>query len=408
MFNLILMVGTLFPTTPSQLAGEWPGILGHDGSLTSSNPIEFLFPASPVQTLWKKNVGKGYSGPVSSGGKVVLFHRIENQEVVEAYLIENGQKLWSNNWETSYSDDYGKGDGPRATPLLVDDFVIVYSPDGVLRALDLKSGVLKWKKNISGSVNAKRPFFGFGASPACIDGVLVLNAGGINAGIVGISPKDGDIIWRQTNHPPGYATAIGCGDGNAAVFTRDGIAIVKAKTGDLTFEKRWRSRQEASVNAASPLKWSQGLLFTASYGTGCISLRHHKGKWEEAWSSDEVLSSHFVTPVHLNGLVVGFHGRQEQGTELRCIDPGSGKVYWKKDGVGGGWVGVVGEHVVLLREDGILSVFMPSRSGIQELVSIQVFKGPCWSPCAIAGGVLLARDGQELKAIRLGKIRANP
>jgi len=408
MIPSIIFAGMLVSPIPFQPGGGWPGILGPNGDLASSQPIEFQFSASGLQTIWKKPVGTGYSGPVSLGGVVVLFHRIGNQEFVEAYLLKNGEKKWSTNWEANYSDDYGKGDGPRATPLIVDGLVIVHSPDGVLRALDFESGKLRWKNDVAGSIQSKRPFFGFGASPASIDGVLVLNAGGDGAGIVGILPGNGEIIWRQTSHPSGYSTAIGIDQGNAAVFTRNGIVILKAKTGELIFEKRWRSRIDASVNAASPLRWKEGIFFSSSYGTGCVALRFHEGTWKEVWSGDQSLSSHFATPVCVNGLILGFHGRQEVGTELRCIDPESGKLHWKKEGVGAGWLGVSGSYVVLLREDGNLSVFRPSAKGMQEIGSGQALKAPCWSPCALADGVLLARDGSELKAIRLGKTLSNP
>lgn len=405
--SIVLVSILVFPTL-SQSSGDWPGLLGPSGDLTSSHPVEFQFPPTGLQTVWKMPVGSGYSGPVSHNGVVLVFHRLGNQEFVESYLLANGEKKWSTNWIANYSDDYGKGDGPRATPLVVDGLVVVHSPDGVLRGLDFESGKVRWKNDVARAVDSKRPFFGFGASPAYVEGMLVLNAGGNGAGIIGLSPATGEIIWRQTNHPSGYSTAIGIGQGNAAVFTRNGIVILKAKTGELIFEKRWRSRIDASVNAASPLRCGQALFFTSSYGTGCIALRCNMGKWEESWSGDQSLSSHFATPVYVNGLILGFHGRQEVGTELRCIDPDSGKVHWKKEGVGAGWLGVAGNYVILLREDGHLSVFRPSAKGMQEIGSGQALKSPCWSPCALVEGFLLARDGSELKAIRLGKKVTNP
>lgn len=402
-FLSFLMVSPL----PSQSLGEWPGILGQFGDLRADQSIEFQIPTSGLEAIWQKAVGSGYSGPVASRGKVILYHRIGEREMVEAFSLQNGDKQWSAQWESRYADAYGKGDGPRSTPLVVDGLVLVYSPDGVLRALDLETGGAKWRSDLANSLKSKQPFFGFGASPALVDGVLVLNAGGEGAGIVGILPKTGETLWRQTNHPAGYATAVDMGDGGAAVFTRTGIVLLRAKTGDLIYEKRWRSRMDASVNASSPVRWSQGLLFSSSYGTGCVAIKPKDGRWEEAWSGDKSLSCHFATPIHVNGLVLGFHGRQEEGTELRCIDPASGKVYWTREGVGAGWLGVSGDHVVLVREDGHLSVFKPSEQGIAEVGSGRILKGPCWSPCAITGGILLARDGRELKAIRLGRTKPN-
>lgn len=387
---------------PGQAPDEWPGILGASGDLGSSRPVNITLSAKWPETLWTKPVGAGYSGPVVRNGRAILHHRNDNREVVEAFSLDKGERNWIASWESRYSDSYGKGDGPRATPLIVGDLIVTHSPDGIIRALDFGTGKEEWKCDLAGAVGAKSPFFGFGASPAMVDGVIVLNAGGEGAGIVGIHPGNGAILWRKTSHPAGYATAIGIEGGLAAVFTRTGIVILRAKTGEVVFEKRWRSRMDASVNAASPVRWDQGLLFTSSYGTGCIGLKRDGGQWREAWSGDKSLSCHFATPVHVGGLVVGFHGRQEEGTELRCIEPGTGIVKWKKEGMGAGWLGVAGDKVVMVREDGLLTVFKPSGEGMNEIGSARILKGPCWSPCAISSGIMLARDGKELKAVRLG------
>jgi outer membrane protein assembly factor BamB len=403
--NNILLALTVVSMVSSQ-AVDWPGMLGPRGDLKSGDEIEIDIRLSGPKVSWKASVGSGFSGPVVSDGKVYIHHRMGPREVIDAYWLKTGEKAWSSGWDATYSDDYGKGDGPRATPLVSGNLMFVHSPDGVLRALDKESGTVRWKLDLSKTLESKKPFFGFGASPAVVGGMLILNAGGPEAGVVGIIPATGQVAWKRTAHPASYSTAIDIGGGGAAVFTRNGVVLIDASDGNILFDRRWCSRMEASVNAASPVFFDNRVIVTSSYGTGCLCLKRDGGKWTDSWSGDDILSCHFSTPLVSNGLLVGFHGRQEEGTELRAVEINSGKVLWKKPGMGAGWLGTTGNKLLALREDGSLSLLQPSTSGPGELGSWPLMTGPCWSPCAIAGGNLIARDSRELKVIRLGETKA--
>ena len=53
------------------------------------------------------------------------------------------------------------------------------------------------------------------------------------------------------------------------------------------------------------------------------------------WSSDDALSNHYASSVFKDGYVYGFHGRQEMGQSLRCIElKTQGEVQWNVDGYG--------------------------------------------------------------------------
>ena len=41
-------------------------------------------------------VGEGFSGPVVVGGKLVLFHRVGGEEVVECLGAADGKPHWKN------------------------------------------------------------------------------------------------------------------------------------------------------------------------------------------------------------------------------------------------------------------------------------------------------------------------
>ena len=54
-------------------------------------------------------------------------------------------------------------------------------------------------------------------------------------------------------------------------------------------------------------------------GHTCVAYDVSKDAVEEVWKSDEVLSNHYGTSIHLQGYLYGFDGRQEEGARLRCV-----------------------------------------------------------------------------------------
>ena len=45
------------------------------------------------------------------------------------------------------------------------------------------------------------------------------------------------------------------------------------------------------------------------------------------------MSCHYSSCVVKNGLLFGFHGRQEAGADLRCVDFKTGRVHWSEPGL---------------------------------------------------------------------------
>src|SRR6185436_1402468 len=76
-------------------AGDWPQFLGpHRDGIYDGPPISTNWNSSEPKTLWKKKVGEGFSAPVISQGKLFLFHRLDDQEVVTCLNSTNGSSLW--------------------------------------------------------------------------------------------------------------------------------------------------------------------------------------------------------------------------------------------------------------------------------------------------------------------------
>ena len=60
---------------------------------TSSETSEVWPPGGPP-IVWKKEVGQGFSNPSVAQGRLILFHRVGDKEVVEALDAATGKAIW--------------------------------------------------------------------------------------------------------------------------------------------------------------------------------------------------------------------------------------------------------------------------------------------------------------------------
>ena len=93
------------------VAGDWPQFLGPDrNGVSKETGLVDSLPKNGPPLVWKKEVGEGFSGPVIAGERLILFHRVGNEEVVQCLNAGTGKGLWKFAYPTAYQDQLGKGD----------------------------------------------------------------------------------------------------------------------------------------------------------------------------------------------------------------------------------------------------------------------------------------------------------
>jgi outer membrane protein assembly factor BamB len=381
-------------------AGDWPQFLGPArNGVSAETDLAAAWPKQGPPLVWEREVGEGYSGPAVAGDRLVLFHRVGDEEVIECLDAATGKRKWQYAYPTSYRDALGKGDGTRSTPLIAGGRVWTLGPAGRLTCLTLETGKHVWSRELLEDYRVPRSYFGVGTSPLLEGDHLLLNVGGKGSGIVALHKDTGKEVWKATDQNASYASPVVAdidGTRQAIFFTREGLVSLDPADGAVRFAKRWRSRIDASVNAASPVVVGDSIFLTACYGTGAVLLRAKRDGVEEVWKSDEVLSCHFGTPVHHEGFLYGFHGRQEEGGVLRCIEMKTGKVRWTQEGFGCGSLIEAGGRLIILSEKGDLVLAEANPDKYQEASRAAVLTNSCRAPIALAGGKLYARDNKKL------------
>lgn len=405
--RLIGVVGLAIFLSPG-FAADWPQYQGPERTGVSSETGLLLNWARDglPQKLWEKAIGAGYSGPVVAGERVIVFHRVEGEEVVGSLDAASGKGQWRFAYACRYSDSYGKGDGPRATPLIAGGRVYTLGADGQLHCLELENGKKVWERSLKDDYQAKLGFFGIATSPILEGDLLLINAGGRDAGIVALHKDTGKEVWKATSDEASYSSPVAAtiaGKRHVFFFTREGIVDLDPKSGAVRFSKRWRARINASVNAAAPLPLDDHVFFSSSYATGAIVLRVADGKFDEVWKNDESLSCHYNSAVRQGDYLYGIDGRQEEGARLRCIDWKTGKVMWSQERFGCGSIILAEGHLIVLDEAGDLVLIEATPQAYREKARASVLGRPTRALIALSNGRLYARDDKKLVCLNLKK-----
>lgn len=379
------------------MLADWPQLLGperngvYDGPAVGGEP----------ELVWQVDVGAGFAGPVVVGERVILFHRRGGKEIVESLDRETGVSVWRHEYETTYRDDFGFDEGPRSVPVVARGVVYTFGAQGVLSAVDLETGKKIWSVDTRTRFGVPKGFFGAAGSPIVEDGRVLLNVGGRDAGLAAFDASQGDLLWTSASDEASYSSPVTAtlgGEKLAIFFTRDGFVAVDPATGAERHRLPWRSRSRASVNAASPVVVGDVVFLSASYGTGAIALRVEDDTVETLWSGDESLSSHYATAVHRDGILYGFHGRQEYTQSFRAVELRTGKVLWSEDGFGAGTVTLAGDKLVIVHERGELVLAEASPEGFQVLSRKRLLPGVIRAYPALSEATLYVRNQRTLAA----------
>jgi outer membrane protein assembly factor BamB len=339
---------------------------------------------------------------------VILFHRAGDRELVESLDAATGASQWQYGYPTAYRDDFGFDEGPRAVPVVADGVVYTFGAEGELSAIGLQRGERLWAEHTAAQFRVAKGFFGAAGSPLVEGGRVIANIGGEKAGIISFSARKGAVEWTATQDAASYSSPAGAtiaGRRYAIFLTRSGLVGLDPATGAVRFQRPWRARANASVNAATPIVVDDMIFISAEYGPGAAVLRLEGSTLTELWSSNDVLSNHYATSVYANGVLYGFHGRQEYGPSLRAVDFRSGQVKWSEERFGAGTVTLAGDQLVVVRENGELILAPATPAGFKPTARAKVLAGTVRAYPALDAGFLYVRNDDTLVCLDLRRDR---
>jgi outer membrane protein assembly factor BamB len=447
-----------------EVDNDWPRFLGpRANNISSETGLLDKWPTNGLRLVWEKGIGSGYSAPSVLKQRLVLHHRLADQEIVEALEAATGRSLWRYVYRSGFVDPFGYNNGPRGTPLLTTNCCYTFGAEGKLICLDISTGDLLWQRDAAKEWNVPEAFFGVGSTPLLEGGRLVVMVGGQpNSTVVALDPATGQTLWEsvgkanwqgarsfgwQSEAPyrwtgeeklASYSSPVAAtihGRRHLLCLTRQGLVSLDPANGAVNFSRWFQSPVSESVNAMCPVVFEDLVLISgAYYRVGSVVLRvEPDGKsFQEAWRSPAhpferdpvsgrqkapVLEVHWNTPVLHDGYLYAFSGRNEPDASFRCVEFKTGKLMWSRDErwrshssaqppvYGRGSAILADGRLIVLGEGGKLGLFALNPRQPEELCTWQIpqLRYPCWTAPVLAHSKLYLRSEERLLCFDLSQ-----
>jgi outer membrane protein assembly factor BamB len=395
-----------FPAAPAaaETGAGWPGFRGpHRDGVIPGVRIETDWSKSPPVNLWRRPIGPGWSSFAVGGGLLYTQEQRGSDEVVACYDVATGKPVWRHRdaarfWESN------AGPGPRATPSLANGRVYTFGATGILNALDAGNGAVVWSRNAASDAGVKVPMWGFAGSPLVVDGLVIAAAAGR---LAAYDLATGNPRWFGPDGGGSYSSphllTIG-GVPQVLLLSDAGATSVAPADGGVLWKNSWPGF--AILEPA--LTEDGGVLITTNsmaggLGTRLLAVARGPGGWtaEERWTSLG-LKPYFNDFVVHHGHAFGI-----DGGILACIDLKDGKRQWKGGRYGGGQLVLLPDQdlLLVLSEEGELALVAAVPGQFREIARFPAIEGKTWNHPALAGDVLLVRNGEEMAAFRLSLAR---
>ncbi len=89
--NRLVPVALLLASTAVAAAGDWPQFRGPQrNGISDETGLLTTLPSGGPTVLWQRAVGAGLSGPVVAGERLILHHRVGDEEVVACLNAATG------------------------------------------------------------------------------------------------------------------------------------------------------------------------------------------------------------------------------------------------------------------------------------------------------------------------------
>lgn len=324
---LIILWFAAFP-----VRADWPQFLGEtrDGK-SAETGLTTNLPAARI--LWSYPRGESYSAPSIHNGRLIHHGRFGGVEKTDCLDAATGRLIWSDETPTTYHDRFNYLNGPRASPAIDGDRVYTLGAQGVLSCLRLQDGRLLWRRQLIEEFAVSEDFFGFCSSPLIEGDALILNLGAGKC-VVALDKFSGatrwiaEDPWGRSYASPVAATLYGrrvlfIFAGGESSPPSGGLLCLDAATGKIDSRFPWRSPRYASVNASTPVVFSNRVFISSSYDVGGVMLEVQPDFTLKEVYRTKAYASHWATPILHGGHLYGF-----ANSRLTCMEWETGKRIW--------------------------------------------------------------------------------
>ena len=393
----LAILACAFATTASAL--DWPQWRGPDRNDLSQEKglLKEWPPAGPKQVWIYKNAGVGYAGPAVVGGRLFTLGTRDGKEVLLALDAEKGAEQWVHPLSGILDNKWG--DGPRGTPSVEAGKVYTLSGPGTLACVNAADGKEIWNTSMS-EVGGKVPTWGYTESPLVDGDQVVVTPGGEKGAIAAYEKATGKLRWQSKEFTDGaqYSSIVSAtinGEKQYVQLTMQSIVGISAKDGALL----WRHGFPGRVAVIpTPIVRDNQVYVTAGYKIGCIAIRIEPGNKVTPVYQNKVMQNHHGGVILVGDFLYG----HSDGEGWVCQDWKTGELKWaEKNKLGKGAIGFAdGMFYCVDESGGNVALIEASPNGWSEKgrfkldpqTTIRKPDGRIWTHPVIVNGKLYLRD----------------
>jgi len=373
-------------------ASDWPNWRGplHNGVSLETN-WNSQWPANGPKTLWKTNVGTGFSSIAVANGRAYTAGNAQDKDTVWCFDAATGSNLWKYSYPSPVDANLYEG-GPSATPTIDEGRVYMFSKKGGLYCLDAEQGRILWFANVPIAISATAPIWGYAGSVLVQGNLLILNVGSHGAAV---DKTTGAIAWSTGAQMCGYSSPAPMnllGMPTVVIVSAQTIFGVETKSGRQLWSRPWKTQYD--LNITDPVVSGGEVFISAGYDHGACVFRASALAptiWENTGFRNQVNSS-----VLVDGFLYGVDGNVNTLGDgvLKCVDFATGAEKWSYKGLGGGALMAAGGKIIMLGDRGELVVADASPEGFHPISRAQVLDAKCWTVPTLANGRIYCRNAK--------------
>lgn len=399
-FTLLLCFAFLCGTAAAQDWPQWRGP-NRDGNVSDAS-VPSTWPKA-LKEEWKVTVGVGHASPVVANGKIYVFARQGEEEVLLSLDAVTGKEIWRSSQPIAYEMHEaatGHGKGAKSTPVVYKGNVYTFGISGVLSCHDSRTGKLKWRE-FSKQYPKTSPLFGTAMSPLIDSGLLIAHVGGHDKGaLTAFDPETGAIKWSNEVDGPAYSSPIVvtlAGVRQVVTSTQGNVIGVDVASGKLLWKLPAKSQYDE--NSVTAIAFKDMVIFSREgQGLTAIRLESHDSGFvpKEAWNNKENMM-YLNSPVLVGNTLFGLSPLKKG--QFFAIDVETGKTLWQGPGRMGENAAILnlgGKFLLLLINDGNLVVLPANAKEYLPAAQYTVATSPTWAHPVVIGRRILVKDQTSL------------
>jgi len=404
-FGVVSIGALLLASTAT--AQDWPQWRGlhRDGVAPA---LTVVWPKD-LKEEWKVTVGIGHASPIVANGKIFVFARQNEEEVLLCLDAVTGKEIWRSAEAIAYQMHpaaTGHGKGPKSTPVVSDGKVFTLGISGILSCHDARTGQLKWRHEFSKQYAHTSPLFGTAMSPIVDNRTVIAHVGGHDKGaLTAFDTETGAVKWSNDLDGPAYSSPIIvtlAGVRQLVTFMQKDLVGVDAANGKLLWKIPQKS--EYDENSVTTIAYKDTLIYSREEkGLVAVRLVNQGGQIvpQEVWSSKEVMLF-FSSPVLEGDTLFGFSVMKKG--QFFALDAATGKMLWQSPGRIGDNAAILnlgGKALLLLTNEAKLIVVPVSTKEYAPAAEYTVADSQTWAHPVLIGNRILIKDLTTLRSLRI-------